>query len=138
MPPPSPRTTTIHRNLMGRVRPRAETVSRILQNLRHNRAVAEEHTVHTVAVQRGGRVEGLRRRVYRLTVGRGKGALVCRSVDDSVTIGSHPGNGLTIADPTVSRFHACIELDANGFLLSDLDSTNGTYIAGMRVGSVYL
>jgi two-component system, NtrC family, response regulator GlrR len=95
-------------------------------------------TIHTVAIQRGGRVEGLRRRVYRLTVGRGKGAIVCRSIDDSVTIGSHPGNGLVIADATVSRFHARIELDANGFLLTDLDSTNGTYVGGMRIGSAYL
>ncbi|HEX8952670.1 MAG TPA: sigma 54-interacting transcriptional regulator, partial [Polyangia bacterium] len=97
-----------------------------------------EDTIHTVAVQRGGRVEGLRRRVYRLTVGRGKGALVCRSIDDSVTIGSHAGNGLVIADPTVSRFHARIELDRHGFLLTDLDSTNGTWVAGLRVSAVYL
>jgi two-component system, NtrC family, response regulator GlrR len=95
-------------------------------------------TVHTIAVQRGGRVEGLRRRVYRLTVGRGKGALVCRSIDDSVTIGSHAGNGLCIADPTVSRFHARIELDRHGFLLTDLDSTNGTFVGGLRVSAVYL
>ncbi len=95
-------------------------------------------TIHTVAVARAGRVEGLRRRVYRLTVGRGKGALVCRSIDDSVTIGSHPGNGLVVADPTVSRFHARIELDAHGFLLTDLDSTHGTYVGSMRVVSVYL
>jgi two-component system, NtrC family, response regulator GlrR len=101
--------------------------------------VGEPHeTIHTIAIQRGGRVEGLRRRVYRLTVGRGKGAIVCRSIDDSVTIGSHQGNGLVIADPTVSRFHARIELDQHGFLLSDLDSTNGTYVGGMRIGSVYL
>ena len=96
------------------------------------------NTIHTIAVARAGRVEGLRRRVYRLTVGRGKGALVCRSIDDSVTIGSHPGNGLVVADPTVSRFHARIELDANGFLLTDLDSTNGTWVGGMRVVSAYL
>jgi DNA-binding NtrC family response regulator len=95
-------------------------------------------TVHTVAVQRAGRVEGLRRRVYRLTVGRGKSAIVCRSADDTVTIGSHPGNGLVLADPTVSRFHARIELDANGYLLCDLDSTNGTYVNDMRVKAAYL
>jgi DNA-binding NtrC family response regulator len=100
--------------------------------------VAENETIHTIAIARGGRVEGLRRRVYRLTVGRGKGALVCRSIDDSVTIGSHAGNGLVIADPTVSRFHARIELDRNGFLLTDLDSTNGTWVGGMRVSAVYL
>ena len=97
-----------------------------------------ETTIHTIAVARGGRVEGLRRRVYRLTVGRGKGALVCRSIDDSVTIGSHAGNGLVVADPTVSRFHARIELDRHGFLLTDLDSTNGTWVGGMRVNAVYL
>jgi two-component system response regulator GlrR len=95
-------------------------------------------TQHTVAVQRAGRVEALRRRVYRLTVGRGKSALVCRSVDDSITLGSHPGNGLVIADPTVSRFHARIVLDANGYLLRDLDSTNGTFVNGMRVQGAYL
>ena len=101
--------------------------------------VAESnHTIHTVAIARAGRVEGLRRRVYRLTVGRGKGALICRSIDDSVTIGSHSGNGLVVADPTVSRFHARIELDAHGFLLTDLDSTNGTWVGGMRVVSAYL
>jgi len=97
-----------------------------------------ETTIHTIAVARGGRVEGLRRRVYRLTVGRGKGALVCRSIDDSVTIGSHAGNGLVVADPTVSRFHARIELDRHGFLLTDLDSTNGTWVGGMRVNAIYL
>ena len=100
--------------------------------------MADNETIHTIAVARGGRVEGLRRRVYRLTVGRGKGALVCRSIDDSVTIGSHAGNGLVIADPTVSRFHARIELDRHGFLLTDLDSTNGTWVGGMRVQAVYL
>ena len=100
--------------------------------------MADQETIHTVAVARGGRVEGLRRRVYRLTVGRGKGALVCRSIDDSVTIGSHAGNGLVIADPTVSRFHARIELDRHGFLLTDLDSTNGTFVGGLRVNAAYL
>jgi two-component system response regulator GlrR len=97
-----------------------------------------DQTVHTIAVQRAGRVEGLRRRIYRLTVGRGKSALVCRSVDDAITLGSHSGNGLSIADPTVSRFHARIELDQHGFLLSDLDSTNGTWVDGLRVRAVYL
>ncbi|HEY2743929.1 MAG TPA: sigma 54-interacting transcriptional regulator [Polyangia bacterium] len=101
-------------------------------------ATGPNQTVHTIAIARAGRVEGLRRRVYRLTVGRGKGALVCRSIDDSVTIGSHSGNGLVVADPTVSRFHARIELDAHGFLLTDLDSTNGTWIGDMRVVSAYL
>jgi DNA-binding NtrC family response regulator len=95
-------------------------------------------TIHTVAVQRAGRVEALKRRVYRLTAGRGKSAVVCRSIDDALTLGSHEGNGMALVDPTVSRFHARIELDANGYLLRDLDSTNGTYVDGLRIAAAYL
>jgi two-component system, NtrC family, response regulator GlrR len=95
-------------------------------------------TVHTSVVQRAGRVEALNRRIYRLTVGRGKGAVVRDSIDDSITLGSHEGNGLVIADPTVSRFHARIELDLNGYLLSDLDSTNGTFVGDMMIRAAFL
>jgi DNA-binding NtrC family response regulator len=43
-----------------------------------------------------------------------------------------------VQDPTVSRFHARLELDPTGFLLTDLDSTNGTFVNGLRVLSAYL
>jgi DNA-binding NtrC family response regulator len=95
-------------------------------------------THHTIAVQRAGRVESLRRRVYRLTVGRGRQAKVHRGHEDTVTLGSHEGNGVVVDDPTVSRFHARIELDHRGFLLTDLDSTNGTFVGGMRIRGAYL
>jgi transcriptional regulator with GAF, ATPase, and Fis domain len=98
----------------------------------------QDHTQHTIAVSRGGRVASLKRRVYTLTVGRGRKAEARRCVEDSVTIGSHEGNSLVITQPTVSRFHARLELDPNGYLLTDLDSTNGTFVNGMRVLSAYL
>jgi transcriptional regulator with GAF, ATPase, and Fis domain len=83
-------------------------------------------------------VAGLRRRVYRLTQGKGRTAEVRRCVEDAVTLGSHEGNTLILHDPTVSRFHARIELVPDGFLLSDLDSTNGTFVDGLRVTGAYL
>src|SRR5262245_11951547 len=95
-------------------------------------------TQHTVVVNKDGRAAGLRRRVYRLTVGRGRSAVVRRFSDDSVTLGSHDGNQVVVAHPTVSRFHARLELDPVGYLLSDLDSTNGTFVDGLRVRAAYL
>lgn len=40
---------------------------------------------------------------------------------------------LAIADMTVSRFHARLERTADGWLLTDLASTNGTRVNGWRV-----
>lgn len=38
-------------------------------------------------------------------------------------------------DPTVSRRHACLKVDDRGILtIVDLDSTNGTFVAGRRIG----
>src|SRR3954470_23070272 len=101
-------------------------------------AGAVEKSEHTIVVSRGGRVTALKRRFYSLTVGRGRGAPVHRTTDDSVTLGSHEGNAVVVAQPTVSRFHARLELDALGPLLIDLDSTNGTFVNGLRVHSAYL
>ncbi|HEY7955762.1 MAG TPA: sigma 54-interacting transcriptional regulator [Polyangia bacterium] len=95
-------------------------------------------TQHTIAVRHDGRIAGLRRRVYTLTVGRGRGQTVRRCIEDTVTLGSHEGNTVVLTDPTVSRFHARLELDAIGYRLTDLDSTNGTFVGGLRVLQAYL
>jgi DNA-binding NtrC family response regulator len=100
--------------------------------------VTARETHHTIVVERGGRPERLRRRMYRITVGRGRSAPVYRSAEDSVTVGSHEGNTVVVAHPTVSRFHARLELDQHGYLLTDLDSTNGTFVGGTRVRGAYL
>jgi hypothetical protein len=49
------------------------------------------------------------------------------------TIGRRPGNALQILDPSVSGNHAEILLDAEGPLLRDLGSTNGTRVRGDRI-----
>jgi transcriptional regulator with PAS, ATPase and Fis domain len=45
---------------------------------------------------------------------------------------------LELTDKRVSALHAEIELDARGYRLRDLGSTNGTFVAGVRVLDAYL
>lgn len=53
---------------------------------------------------------------------------------DALTIGRGPDNGITIADPGVSRHHADIILEEGGnWVLRDRGSTNGTIVNGRRI-----
>lgn len=54
------------------------------------------------------------------------------------TIGSSPDAELTVLDRSVSRFHAELGLLADGVRLRDLESTNGSFVAGHRVESMVL
>jgi transcriptional regulator with PAS, ATPase and Fis domain len=50
------------------------------------------------------------------------------------TIGRSPGNTLVLDDARVSRHHAVVRLHEDGsFVVSDLGSSNGTYLNGRRV-----
>jgi hypothetical protein len=51
------------------------------------------------------------------------------------TIGRDRDCDFVLADLTVSRRHARLERDGDGWLLADLDSTNGTRLNGWRVSS---
>lgn len=50
-----------------------------------------------------------------------------------ITVGRRPGNSLQILDNSVSGKHAELVVDAQGVLLRDLGSTNGTRIGPQRV-----
>jgi len=76
------------------------------------------------------------RAVLRITEGPGKGTSV--EITSTLTIGSRPDSELRLEDPTVSRKHAEISRTAEGFLLQDLGSTNGTSLNGVRVDRAYL
>ena len=50
-----------------------------------------------------------------------------------LTIGRDPQNDLVIHHPTVSRYHARVERKEGSFVLTDLGSTNGTYVNGKQI-----
>jgi pSer/pThr/pTyr-binding forkhead associated (FHA) protein len=47
-----------------------------------------------------------------------------------VSIGREAGNSIQLNDDRVSRFHLKIHMDRDNFLLTDLESTNGTIVNG--------
>jgi TolB protein len=51
----------------------------------------------------------------------------------SITIGRAADNAITIDDNMVSRHHARLELQGNTYVLTDLDSANGTWVNGRRI-----
>lgn len=50
-----------------------------------------------------------------------------------LSIGRDSANDIVIDHPLASRRHARLERDENGYLVRDLDSTNGTYVNGDRI-----
>lgn len=54
-------------------------------------------------------------------------------VGEEVRIGRGPDNDIRLPDPSVSRHHAVVERDARGWVVRDLESTNGTRHNGARV-----
>lgn len=55
------------------------------------------------------------------------------SAGQSFSIGRSPSNNIVIDDPDVSRSHARIDFDGVGFSVTDLESTQGTYLNGQKV-----
>lgn len=52
---------------------------------------------------------------------------------DAYTLGRHRNNDIVVGDPKVSSFHARLDRTAEGFLLVDLSSRNGTYVNSKRI-----
>jgi pSer/pThr/pTyr-binding forkhead associated (FHA) protein len=79
---------------------------------------------------------------------RGTGILLVRRgpkagsrylLDDVVTtVGRHPDSAIFLDDVTVSRRHAEIRLDSDGYMLADVGSLNGTYLNRERIDDVRL
>jgi hypothetical protein len=53
---------------------------------------------------------------------------------EGLVIGRHPSCDVVVADETVSRRHAQLTFRDGGWVLQDLDSTNGTRLNGQYVG----
>lgn len=70
----------------------------------------------------------------RLVVQRGDALMQTVTLNSPVlTIGRTPENGLSLADTLVSRQHAEIRMESEGPTLTDLHSSNGTFIEGTRL-----
>jgi DNA-binding NtrC family response regulator len=52
--------------------------------------------------------------------------------DLAMTVGSGPGNEVLLSDPTISRKHCIVEPRAEGVIVRDLGSTNGSFVQGAR------
>ncbi len=52
---------------------------------------------------------------------------------DTISFGRAPDNDVVVADPRVSRHHARLSIQAGRYVLTDLNSVNGTWVAGQRI-----
>src|SRR5688572_21523238 len=57
---------------------------------------------------------------------------------EEITLGTSPSADLILTDATVSRSHAVLRATPAGYLLVDLESTNGTWIGERRIVSAYV
>jgi transcriptional regulator of acetoin/glycerol metabolism len=71
------------------------------------------------------------RRRWRLTVIDGDDRGTTAELEETpALIGAAPAATLMITDDTVSRYHAEVDVFADGIRIRDLDSTNGTFLSG--------
>jgi adenylate cyclase len=59
-------------------------------------------------------------------------------LDDHSSIGRHPKNSIRLHDREVSKEHAVIERRPDGYLIRDLQSSNGTFVNNKRIREVLL
>ncbi len=55
-----------------------------------------------------------------------------------MTIGRDDDNDIAVADKTVSRRHAALVRDENGYQLVDEQSANGVFVNNLRVERIFL
>lgn len=78
-----------------------------------------------------GRIEGAF--AWALTIESGPQAGLTYVLGPGNTVAGRSGDcEIFLADVTVSREHARFGVDANGLSMTDLGSTNGTYVNGQR------
>ncbi len=87
----------------------------------------------------GGRARGVRVRRCRVNVLAGPDEGLVREIESSsIRVGARQGNDVQLSDSGVSGLHFEITLEDRGYRLKDLDSTNGTFVAGLRVNDIYI
>ena len=72
--------------------------------------------------------------IFGVMVGPDRGAEL-PVLNPVVNIGQGPQNDIVLEDDSVSRSHARLEYKMGSWLLTDLESTNGTAIEGVRLAA---
>jgi Mg-chelatase subunit ChlD len=87
------------------------------------------------AVEYRHRFETPETKTVRLVVTDIKGAAneVVLDINKSVFIGRSDINNLSFDDEKMSRQHFTIEIDGNDFYITDLETTNGTFLNGVQI-----
>jgi serine/threonine protein kinase len=80
-------------------------------------------------------VSGLRA-CLTITSGRERGREF--EIKDQVCVGRRRDNDIVLSDPEVSGHHARITITEGGFVLTDLGSSNGTWVNGKRIAEPQL
>ena len=95
--------------------------------------MAAEQTVHTQVVRDGDKPVAIRRKYLRVTVKAGpdKGKS-WDSANERILVGTHSSCDVPLTDPTISRQHFEIVLVQRGYLVRDLESTNGVFLENVR------
>jgi transcriptional regulator with PAS, ATPase and Fis domain len=88
-----------------------------------------------VVVRDGETLRVLRTCTVEIVAGPGAGARA-RVERPLYRIGSHATNDLVLGDGTVSKHHLELAVVANGYRITDLDSSNGTFFGSARVGEL--
>src|SRR3569623_2126811 len=55
------------------------------------------------------------------------------TTNDTLSVGTAKDNGLAIGDFTVSRYHLVLTVKSSGIAVTDLGSTNGSYVGAVRL-----
>lgn len=71
--------------------------------------------------------------VLLIRAGGGREGEIIALDTDVLTIGRSPHSDIFLDDVTVSRHHARVIRDEDGFLVEDLNSLNGTYVNRKRI-----
>jgi pSer/pThr/pTyr-binding forkhead associated (FHA) protein len=107
----------------------------------------EDETTATLAIEDRLELEGelgavlaeLPAGMGMVVVQRGPNAGSRFSLDrDTTTVGRHPDSDIFLDDITVSRRHAVIRRDGEGYEVDDAGSLNGTYVNHERVETAAL
>jgi DNA-binding NtrC family response regulator len=90
-------------------------------------------------IQRPSEGKPLRLAGVRIVVTRGpdKGAELALTNDEAV-VGTSTSADLRLSDPTVSRNHVSVRVTPQGYLVTDLESTNGVRFADRNIQQAYL